>query len=79
MSEPDGVRVLAPGAEPALARVLERHPDTTRFFQNNVAAAGLVDCGIPYSGTYAAAFEDGAIAALAAHYWNGNLIVEVGQ
>jgi len=76
MSEPDGVRVLAPGDEPALARFFERHPDTTLFFQNNVAAVGLVDRGIPYSGTYAAAFEDGAIAALAAHYWNGNLIVE---
>jgi RimJ/RimL family protein N-acetyltransferase len=70
------VRVLGPGDEARVADFCEAHPDTTLFFQNNVAAAGLVDRGVPYSGTYAAAFEGDAIAALAAHYWQGNLIVE---
>jgi RimJ/RimL family protein N-acetyltransferase len=37
---------------------------------------GLVDTGAPYSGTYVAAFEADAIVALAAHYWQGNLVVE---
>jgi len=37
---------------------------------------GLVDRGVPYSGTYAAAFDGDAIVALAAHYWQGNLILE---
>jgi RimJ/RimL family protein N-acetyltransferase len=71
-----GVRVLGPGDEAALRAFFERHPDTTLFFQNNVAAAGLVDRGVPYSGTYAAAFEGDAIAAVTAHYWQGNLILE---
>ncbi|RIL05871.1 MAG: GNAT family N-acetyltransferase, partial [Proteobacteria bacterium] len=70
------VRILAPDDEPLLADFFARHPDTTLFFQNNVAATGVSDRGIPYSGTYAAAFEDGALAALAAHYWQGNLVVE---
>ena len=70
------VRVLVPGDEAALARFFELYPDTTLFFQNNLAAAGLSDSGAPYSGRYAAALEDDAIVALASHTWNGNLIVE---
>lgn len=76
MSEPDGVRVLVPGDEPAVEAFFARRPDTTLFFQNNVATRGLVDTGVPYSGTYAAAFEADAIVALAAHFWNGSVIVE---
>jgi len=73
------VRVLGPGDEAAARAFFERHPDTTLFFQSNVAATGLVDRGVPYSGTYAAAYEGDAIAALCAHYWNGNLILEAPQ
>lgn len=76
MTGPDGVRVLTPGDEPLLAPFFDRHPDTTLFFQNNVAAAGLGDGGDPYSGRYAAAFEAGRITALAGHAWNGNVLVE---
>jgi RimJ/RimL family protein N-acetyltransferase len=70
------VRVLGPGDETAVRAFFERHPDTTLFFQNNVATAGLVDRGVPYSGTYVAAFDGDAVAAMAAHYWQGNLILE---
>lgn len=70
------MRILGPGDEALVAAFCERHPDTTLFFQNNVAAQGLVDRGVPYAGTYAAAFEGDAIVAVAAHYWNGNVIVE---
>lgn len=76
MSEPDGVRVLVPGDELAVEAFFARRPDTTLSFQNNVATRGLVDTGVPYSGTYAAAFDAGAIIALAAHFWNGNVIVD---
>lgn len=70
------MQVLGPGDEPALAAFCEAHADTTLFFQSNVAAVGLVDRGASYQGTYAAAFEGGAITAVAAHFWNGNLILE---
>lgn len=70
------IRILAPGDEPALTGFFARHPDTTLFFQSNVAAAGLGDGGEPYSGRYAAAFEAGRVTALAGHAWNGNVLVE---
>lgn len=73
------VRVLGPGDETLLASFFARHPDTTLFFQNNVAAAGIADRGVAYSGTYAAAIAEGQITALAAHYWNGNVIVEARE
>ena len=76
MSALRDVRVLVPGDEPALARFFALHPDTTLFFQSNVLHGGLVDRGRVYHATYAAAFEDGAIAALAGHCWNGNLVLE---
>jgi len=71
------VRLLQPGDEARLAAFLARHPDTTLFLQSNSAAAGLVDRGEPQQGTYAGAFgADGAIAAVACHCWNGNLLLE---
>lgn len=68
---------LGPGDEERLAAFFRRHPDTTLFMHSNSLAAGLVDRGEPLQGTYAAAFDDdGAIAALACHCWNGNLLLE---
>lgn len=71
------LRLLQPGDEPLLAAFFARHPDTTLFLQGNARAAGLVDRGEPQQGSYVAACGgDGAIAALACHCWNGNLLVE---
>ncbi len=70
------VRVLVPGDELALEAFFTAHPNTTLFFQNNVQKGGLVDRGAVYQATYAAAFEDGAITALANHCWNGNVLLE---
>lgn len=70
------IRVLVPGDEPALAAFFAIHPDTTLFFQNNLRRGGFVDRGAVYEATYAAAFEAGAISALASHCWNGNVVVE---
>jgi RimJ/RimL family protein N-acetyltransferase len=68
--------VLAPGDEPALDAFFAAHPNTTLFFQNNVRRGGLVDRGELYHATYAAAFENGAMVALANHCWNGNVLLE---
>jgi ribosomal protein S18 acetylase RimI-like enzyme len=42
----------------------------------NVRAAGLVDRGDPYQGTYAAAFARSDIVGVVAHYWNQNLVLQ---
>jgi GNAT superfamily N-acetyltransferase len=70
------VRTLAPGDEPELERFLSGHPDTTMFLRGNLRAVGLLDGGERYQGSYAAAFDGERIVSAAAHYWNGNLIVE---
>ncbi len=46
------------------------------FLRGNVRAAGLVDRGAPLQGTYVAAREAGAIVAVAACFWNGNVMVQ---
>ena len=46
------------------------------FLIGNMRSAGLVDRGQSYQGTYAAAFEDGEIAGVVAHDWNGNLVFQ---
>lgn len=70
------VRTLAPGDEPELERFLSDHPDTTLFLRGNLRAAGLLDRGEPYQGCYVGAFEGEHIVGTAAHYWNGNLVLE---
>ena len=72
---PVDVRLLGPDDRDALERFLLAHADSSLFLRSNVRAAGLVDDGRPFSGTYAGAF-DGGLRAVAAHYWNGNVIVQ---
>jgi RimJ/RimL family protein N-acetyltransferase len=77
MSEVVGVRVLAPGDEAVLFRFLEHHVDTSLFFFSNVERAGLVDHGQSLQATYVACFDaSGDITAVAAHAWNGNVMVQ---
>lgn len=61
---------------PAVERFLAAHPLTTLFLRNNLAAAGLEDGDQPYRGRWAAGFQAGEVVAVAAHFWNGNLILE---
>src|SRR5260370_14693628 len=70
------VRILGPGDERVLVDFLEGRLDTSLFLLSNSEAAGLEDHGRPLEGTYAATFEDGRMTAVAAHYWNGILIVQ---
>jgi ribosomal protein S18 acetylase RimI-like enzyme len=46
------------------------------FLRSNLRAGGLVDRGEPYQATYAAAFEDGKVVAVAAHAWIDVLLVQ---
>lgn len=68
--------LLGPGDEGELERFLLAHADSSMFLRGNSRKAGLVDRGEPLQGTYVAAREDGAIVAVAAHFWNGNVMAQ---
>lgn len=73
------VRALKPDDAVELERFLATRPDTTMFLRGNLRAVGLTDGPERYQGLYAAAFEGERIVAAAAHYWNGNLVVDAPQ
>lgn len=70
------IRILQPGDEAALEAFLLPRIDSSMFLIGNMRSAGLIDRGQPYEGTYAAAFEDGQIVGVTAHYWNQNLTLQ---
>lgn len=70
------VRLLRPGDEAALDAFLAGHADTSMFLRANARSAGLVDEGKPLQATYAASIEGGSIAGVAAHCWNGMVLVQ---
>lgn len=73
------VRPLGPGDEPALETFLVRHADSSMFLRSNAWRAGLADRGAALQGSYVAAFADSAIVAVAAHYWNGMVILQAPE
>ncbi|MCP4427594.1 MAG: GNAT family N-acetyltransferase [Chloroflexi bacterium] len=70
------MRILKPGDEAYLEAFLLPRIESSMFLLGNMRAAGLVDEGGYLQGTYAAAFEQGHIVGVAAHFWNGNLIMQ---
>ncbi|AUX41188.1 GCN5 family acetyltransferase [Sorangium cellulosum] len=70
------LHTLAPGDEAALEAFLVQHADSSMFLRSNARGAGLADEGKPYQATYVAALEQGRIVAVAAHCWNGLVIVQ---
>ncbi|MFL5357544.1 GNAT family N-acetyltransferase [Archangium sp.] len=73
------VRALGPGDEAALERFLAVHPHSSLFLLSNARASGLRDGDAPYQGAYVGAFEQGTLRAVAAHYWNGNLVLQAPE
>ncbi|HEX4628628.1 MAG TPA: GNAT family N-acetyltransferase [Gemmatimonadales bacterium] len=73
------LRVLRPGDEVDLDTFLARHADTSMFLRANARAAGLVDRGEPMQATYVAAVVDGRIRGVAAHCWNGMVLVQAPE
>lgn len=71
--------ILRPGDEPALEDFLRGHTDSAMFLRANLRRAGLADRGEVYQGTYAAVVEAGAVRSVAAHYWNGVMVVQAPQ
>ncbi len=70
------VRTLTAADAAPLEAFLSQHRDTSMFLRANARAGGLHDRGEPFQATYAAAFDDQRIVAVAAHCWNGVLLVQ---
>jgi uncharacterized protein len=70
------IRILGPGDAADLEAFLRPRLDSSMFLIGNMRAAGLHDGGAPYEGTYAAAYQDGQMVAVVAHYWNHNFVLQ---
>ena len=70
------IRPLGPADVPALEAFLERHADSSLFLRANLRAAGIVDRGDPLQATYVGVLDDGDLVGVAAHCWNGNILLQ---
>lgn len=73
------IRILEPGDETPLDRFLVVRGDQAQLLRANLRRGGIADRGEPYQGTYGARLDRGAVAAVAAHYWNGMLLVQADR
>ena len=70
------VQQLVTGDEAALETFLAAHADESMFLRANLRNAGLVYGGEPGQAIYAAASTDGRIGGVAAHCWNGMVVLQ---
>lgn len=70
------IRTLARGDEGRLDTFLSTHRDSSMFLRSNARRGGLEYGGQPYQGVYCGVFENGRMRGVAAHYWNGMLLVQ---
>jgi len=70
------LRLLRPGDEAALEEFLAAYAETSMFLRANARSAGLLDWGEPMQATYVAALDAGRITDVAAHCWNGMVLVQ---
>ncbi|BAZ51287.1 GCN5-related N-acetyltransferase [Nostoc sp. NIES-4103] len=70
------LKTLQPGDEVLLENFLLQHTDTSLFLRSNWREAGLLDEGARFQGTYIGAITDATMVAVAAHYWNGMVVVQ---
>ena len=70
------IRPLGPADLPALEAFLERHADSSLFLRANLRSAGIIDRGEPFQATYVGALDTGELVGVAAHCWNGNLLLQ---
>jgi len=70
------LKTLSLGDEAAVEEFLELRATDSMFLRSNARSAGLVDRGRSLEGTYVAAIEEGAVTAVAAHFWNGMLALQ---
>lgn len=71
----DEIRLLGRGDRDALDQLLADSPDVTMFFRSNLARAGMDYTGADFSAQYVGACRGQHIRAVAAHCWNGILLM----
>jgi hypothetical protein len=69
-------RSLQLGDEAALERFLAAHADSSMFLRSNLRSAGILYHGGPFEALYVACFTQGRLAGVAAHCWNGMVLIE---
>lgn len=73
------IRLLKPQDQPKLENFLRAHVAETMILRGNLAQGGIQgdiqDSTQPYQGRYAGVFEGDRIIGVAAHYWQGMLVV----
>lgn len=55
---------------------LREHRDSSMFLRSNLRRAGIEDHGQRFQATYAGAFRSGKLVGVAAHGWNGLLLLQ---
>jgi ribosomal protein S18 acetylase RimI-like enzyme len=70
------IRPLGLGDELALEAFLKGHADSSMFLRSNARAAGLEYEGKPLQADYVAAFAGERIVGVAAHCWNGMVLLQ---
>jgi GNAT superfamily N-acetyltransferase len=73
---PVDTRLLTPADAGALEAFLVRHRDTSMFLRANARDAGLVFRGGHGEAEYLGRFADGKLIGVAAHCWNGMLLLQ---
>jgi len=73
------IRLLTQRDATVLENFLVQHQDSSMFLRSNSRRGGLDYHGQPFQAEYVAAFQGEAIVAVAAHGWNGMLLVQAPE
>jgi GNAT superfamily N-acetyltransferase len=74
--ESSDLRVLTAADAERLEAFLAVHRETSMFLRSNARRAGLVYEGAPLQATYVGAFQGDALTGVAAHAWNGLMLLQ---
>jgi predicted GNAT family acetyltransferase len=69
-------RILQPGDQAQLEAFLVPRVASSMFLLSNSRKAGMIEAPGRYHGTYAGAFDGGALVGAVAHYWNGIVMLQ---
>jgi RimJ/RimL family protein N-acetyltransferase len=73
------LRVLEESDASLLDTFLRSHRDTSMFLRSNARRSGLAYRPRRFHALYAGAFQDGQLVGVAAHCWNGMLLVQAPE
>lgn len=72
-------RLLTNSDQPALDAFLVKHRDSSMILRSNLRSAGIAYSGKRFEAQYLAAFRGSELVAVAAHAWNGMLILQAPE